>query len=252
MLKKIKASLRTQLYESAGRYALNRGITQRFMNFGYKGALLDLKPEDAAGQLHFQLYNVISAGVDVKGKSVLEIGCGRGGGCYFFSEYKQAGNITGIDQSASNIELAKKLTGKDNVKFLVQSADEMNLPLNSFDAVVNLESSHCYTDKGAFLKNVYSLLKPGGTFMYADIFVSANIGKIRDYLTSLGFTIEKETDITAGVIESLNERTVVRISFFKKVIVPLFLDSFYGYAQSTIYKELHKGEKKYYSFICRK
>jgi ubiquinone/menaquinone biosynthesis C-methylase UbiE len=252
MFKKTKARLRTQLYESAGKYALRKGIAKRFMNFGYKGAGLNLKPGDASEQLHFQLYNVISAGADVKNKSVLEIGCGRGGGCYFFAEYKQAAHVTGIDQSASNIDLAEKLAGGKNTEFLVQSAEEMKLPQKSFDAVVNLESSHCYSDKGAFLKSVFNLLKPDGVFMYADIFFSANLPKVKAYIISLGFTIEQEQDITEGVLGSLKERPVEHVSGFKKYIVPIFLDSFYGYEQSTIYKDLSSGEKKYYSFICRK
>jgi ubiquinone/menaquinone biosynthesis C-methylase UbiE len=222
------------------------------MNFGYKGASLQLKPEDVSEQLHFQLYNVISGGLDVKGKSVLEIGCGRGGGCYFFSEYKQAGFIIGIDQSESNIKIAKKLVGDEKINFWVQSAEDMHLFPESFKVIVNLESSHCYSDKGKFFKNVFDLLKPGGVFMYADIFFSANLPKVKAYIISLGFTIEQEQDITKGVLASLKERPIKHISAFKKYIVPLFLDSFYGYEQSTIYKELSSGEKKYYSFICRK
>ncbi|HXB10951.1 MAG TPA: class I SAM-dependent methyltransferase [Bacteroidia bacterium] len=252
MFKKIKAKLRSQLYESAAKYALKKGINKRFMNFGYKGGSLDLKPEDISEQLSFQLYNVISAGVDIKGKSVLEIGCGRGGGCYFFTEYKQAHSVIAIDESKSNIELAQKLVGEKNSIYFVQSAENMNLFSDSFEVIVNLESSHCYSSKGAFLKDVFKYLKPGGAFIYADIFVSANLQKVKDYLISLGFTIETEQDISHGVLESLKERPAEQVSGFKKYMVPLFLDSFYGYEQSTIFKELTSEEKKYYSFICRK
>lgn len=158
----------------------------------------------------------------------------------------------GIDLSESNIKLARKLTVAEKNTFYCQSAEKINLPQQSFDGVVNLESSHCYADKKVFFENVYALLKPGGTFIYADIFLSVNIPKIKSYLIKLGFILEREQDITQGVIDSLNERPPKNVPFHKKYIVPLFLGSFYGYKQSNNYKKLEKGEKKYVSFIFRK
>lgn len=88
MKRKIKRKLRALLYESAGKYALKRGLSKRFMNLGYKGVPLDLKPGDMSEQLNFQLYNVISSGIDLKEKSILEIGCGRGEAAIFLKNIK--------------------------------------------------------------------------------------------------------------------------------------------------------------------
>lgn len=249
---KIKTRLRDFLYESAGRYALLKGVGKRFMNLGYDGSHMDLIAGDENERLNFQLYNKVVADIDLKNKSVLEIGCGRGGGCYFLKEYKQAGNVTGIDLSESNIKLAKKLVGGEDINFIKQSADNINLPPNSFDSIVNIESSHCYADKKTFLKNVFTLLKPGGVFIYADTFLSKNIPATKTYLLSLGFEITREEDITKCVLESLRKRSSNGVSFFKKNIAPLFLPSFYGYAESNIYKEMLSGEKKYFTLICLK
>jgi len=251
-LKKVKQYLRTLVYESAGRYALIKGSRKRFMNLGYKGLPLDLKPADAEEYLGFQLYHVASLNTNIKDKSILEIGCGRGGGCYFFKEYKKAASVTGIDLSKSNIKLARKHAVGDGINFFCQNAEKINLPNNSFDYIVNIESSHTYSDKKAFAQNVSRLLKPGGIFIYADTFITDTIPKIKDYLKSMGFAIIEEKDITPGIIASLHERPANRVSLFKKRIIPLFMKSFYGYAESNIYKELNEGQKKYLSFICTK
>lgn len=251
-MRRLKIKLGNLFYESAGKYALLIGYTKRFMNLGYKSAALNLKPGDINEGLQFQLYNVVTQNVDLKDKQVLEIGCGRGGGCYFLKEYKHAGNVMGIDLSESNIKLAKKLVNIEHVSFLQQSAEKIDIPPDSFDAVVNIESSHCYTNKKIFVNNVLNVLKTKGCFIYADIFLSENLPKIKEGLVNTGFTIEGEKDITEGVLMSLKERTHTQVSFLKKYIAPLFLRSFFGYENSHIYTELRNGKKIYYTFVCLK
>jgi fatty-acid O-methyltransferase len=157
MLKKIKRKFANLLYEYAGKYALKKGLVKRFMNLGYKGSPFDLNPGDRNEQLNFQLYNVISTGIDLKDKSVLEIGCGRGGGCYFLKEYKKAGNVVGIDLSESNIKLARQLAGTEKITFMRERAEKINLPQQSFDGIMNLESSKMFL---IFLNRVGFLCMP--------------------------------------------------------------------------------------------
>ncbi len=179
---------------------------------------MDLKPEDEGDRVHFQLYDAICGDIDLNYQEILEIGCGRGGGCYYLNTYKHTRSIIGIDQSKSNIELAKKLVGEERIMYFIQSAEDMMLFSDSFNAIINLESSHCYSEKGAFFRDVFKYLKPGGVFIYADIFVAANLHKVKDYLISLGFTIEREKDISLGVLESLKDRPAEHVSAFKRNI----------------------------------
>ena len=53
--------------------------------------------------------------------------------------------------------------------FEVGDAERMPFPDASFDAVVNVESSHCYPSMPAFLSEVRRVLRPGGHFLYADL-----------------------------------------------------------------------------------
>jgi SAM-dependent methyltransferase len=39
----------------------------------------------------------------------------------------------------------------------------------SFDAVINVEASHCYPSLPRFLAEVARVLRPGGHFLYADV-----------------------------------------------------------------------------------
>ena len=48
--------------------------------------------------------------------------------------------------------------------------DADNLPFadQSFDAVINIEASHCYPRLSHFLADVARVLRPGGHFLYVD------------------------------------------------------------------------------------
>ena len=49
--------------------------------------------------------------------------------------------------------------------------DAENLPFedNSFDAIINVESSHCYGNVEQFLREVHRVLRPGGDFLFVDL-----------------------------------------------------------------------------------
>jgi hypothetical protein len=54
------------------------------MNFGYRPSdpaieVLPLLPEDEPDRSAIQLYHHVLGGVDLNGRDVLEMGCGRGG-----------------------------------------------------------------------------------------------------------------------------------------------------------------------------
>jgi ubiquinone/menaquinone biosynthesis C-methylase UbiE len=82
-------------------------------------------------------------------------------------------NITGIDLSKANIEIAnseKVLANADNVRFIVDDAQNLRqIPSDSVDVLLNIESAFHYPDKSAFLGEVHRVLKPGGQFLIADI-----------------------------------------------------------------------------------
>jgi SAM-dependent methyltransferase len=99
--------------------------------------------------LENQLY---SAGVE--GRSVFELGCGRG---ELAAELASAGaaRVTGVDLSPDNIEAARQMAAEDGLsdrmEFRVGNAAEANLP--SHDVVVHHRVICCYPDPKTFLDN---------------------------------------------------------------------------------------------------
>lgn len=109
----------------------------------------------------------------IENKEVVEIGCGNGvQSLYIWQKFNPA-KITGIDLSMANIEIAvseKERMNAEVVSFLVDDAQDMkNIPSESVDVLLNIESAFHYPDKTAFLKEVHRVLKPGGQFLIADI-----------------------------------------------------------------------------------
>ena len=53
--------------------------------------------------------------------------------------------------------------------FIEGSAEDLPFPDESFDAVINIESSHTYPNFSRFLAEVARALRPGGHFLYTDV-----------------------------------------------------------------------------------
>lgn len=91
-----------------------------------------------AGNLPYTLeaYRYFWVGPKVKGKKVLDLGCGSGYGSYYLSLH--ASSVLGIDKDLEAIEWAKKCFHHPNLEFLV--GDALNLQLASkFDVIVCVE-----------------------------------------------------------------------------------------------------------------
>lgn len=109
----------------------------------------------------------------IAGRDVLEIGCGNGiQGIYMMQRFAPA-SYTGIDINRDNLEIAKQESekfGLVNVRFIFDDAQKLSyLEDNTYDTVLNIESALHYPDKGAFLQQVFRVLKPGGHFLIADV-----------------------------------------------------------------------------------
>ena len=101
----------------------------------------------------------------IPGRRVLDAGCGLGGMAIWLAETYGV-HVTGLTNCEPHIAVAKEHAERRGLGHLVEirHGDFMELPFSdaSFDAVLNHES-FCYaTDKLAYLRGVYRVLKPGG------------------------------------------------------------------------------------------
>ena len=184
-----------------------------FLNYGMaepdEGTYAWIRPEDGVYRYHLSLVRRVLQGVDLAGKAVLEIGSGRGGNCYYVSHYTEAQKICGVDLCEANVAFCKQRYSKTGLHFFRGDSQALPLPDESFDVILNVESSHCYPDFDRFLSEVWRVLKQDGIFAYTD-FWSLDILPLDwrarwEALHVSRFELLSEEDITWKVFQALRE-----------------------------------------------
>ncbi len=209
------------------------------------------------------------------GKRVLEVGCGNGVQTKFIYEHYQPATITGLDLNEGNIHIANKEKERrqfTNIRFLVGNAQDMkNIPDNSFDTVINIESAFHYPDKIAFLEELKRVLVPGGAFLIADILTTKKkyegsqsgwrtkmifhhwtLEQYKNGMAKAGLQIVKQEDITNGVIRGFRNypywlRKINIPGFFRRWTFKVF---YFINIRLNIY--LLQNRRKYYIFTGTK
>src|SRR4026208_1839444 len=114
-----------------------------FMNYGFAS------PDDPTTDLQehsLELYRQVVGSANLTGKSLLEIGCGRGGGIAFLRKTLDLSRCLGLDYSKAAVQFCKRNHAQQDLHFLAGDAQNLPLGSNSFDVVVNVESSHSYPE----------------------------------------------------------------------------------------------------------
>lgn len=229
-----------------------------FMNYGFwdeSVAALPLSEQDAPHRVFVGLYERVTRGVNLQGKKVVEIGSGRGGGAAYVARVRQPQLMLGLDYSLQATRLAQRLHDERNLRF--RQGDAMRLPLHfaSFDAVLNVESSHCYASMPQFLSEVARILKAGGTFCWCDMRLRAEWHQVRAQFEAAGLEIQKDTEITVNVLQALDLAAPAKEEIIQ-LLAPKFLHrpiaDFAGMPGSKIYKELQSGQILYGSVLAVK
>jgi SAM-dependent methyltransferase len=242
----------------ASRY---RHITKwTHMNYGYaegpgRGHTIVLKPHDEDERYCHQLYFRAVNGMDLTGKDVIEVSCGRGGGASFIHRYLQSRTVSGIDIAAAAIEFCKRVHRAPGLRFLQGAAEDLPLHDETADAVINVEASLCYGDRNRFYAEVLRVLRPGGYFFYADLQWPDAIDALSATLQGIGFELLQTDDITANVSRALQLDSDRRIEY-ARVNAPFFLRhamrTFGGAPGTRIPTALSDGTMRYYCLTLRK
>jgi ubiquinone/menaquinone biosynthesis C-methylase UbiE len=149
------------------------------------------------------VFEVIGS-VDLNDRTIVEIGCGRGGNAALIAE-KFSGQVIGIDMSSEAIAFCRKTHLSHSIDFRV--GDALNMPLadGSCDAIINVESSHSYGNLPKFLNEVHRICRSGGWFLHTDFLSAEDWDYVRIRLKALGFFTESDRDITANVLASRDQ-----------------------------------------------
>ena len=196
---------------SAGYYAsLSRLIPDprlTFMNYGYAEDGEDfswLADSDRLWRYAINLIRRTIDGVQIRGARVLDVGCGRGGAASYIARYLDPLLVTGLDASRDSIRLCQDRHPHPSVTFVHGSAENIPVGDASFDVVLNVESSHCYPNRGRFFSEVERVLKPGGAFCYADVFRPTDLDDAERLLSEIpNLRVLRMADITPQVVSAI-------------------------------------------------
>ncbi len=218
-----------------------------FMNFGYSkdNKKVELEEKDEANRYSAQLYHLVAAEAEIKGKDILEVGCGRGGGLSYVNRYFKPKSVIGIDLNSKAIEFCNKYYPKDNADFFQANAQDLvPIDTDSVDVVLNVESSHRYLHMDLFLNEVKRVLKNDGIFSFTDFRENHELKELDQQIKDAGFEILKHENITENVVEALKAATPDRIKLVEK-LAPKFL---HGLAKNFAAVE---GSETYNHFVTK-
>ncbi len=112
---------------------------------------------------HMEMPAMVRIVGNIKGKKLLDVGCGAG---THIKKYLRKGAIcNGLDISSTMIELARNEC--PNVEFKIGSFDKMPYKNNSFDVVTASLCVHYVKDMRPLFREVNRVLKKGGMFYYS-------------------------------------------------------------------------------------
>lgn len=115
---------------------------------------------DAAGEWH-QLRPLFP---DLKGKRVLDLGCGYGWHCRYALE-QGAEEVMGIDLSEKMIAQARAFDREPAICYRVCGIEEYEYPSDRWDCVISNLALHYIADLDSVFRQVYRTLKSGGVFI---------------------------------------------------------------------------------------
>ena len=245
------------LYELIG-WVTRDETDLHFMNYGYSDGELDtqliLTPQEEFERYSAQLYHAVGGQVPLAGRRVLDIGSGRGGGARHLHSHFGARETIGCDIAHNAIRFCGKVHGGvPGLSFRQGDATALAFPDDSFDAVVNVESAHCYTDPRAFFSEVRRVLRPDGAFLLADFTpprchpAEARLHLV-DGLSQAGFAITAITDVTAHILRGLDADDARRCREIDRRF-PRFMRRFArlwaGTRESWIYRDFAEGRRAY-------
>lgn len=229
-----------------------------FMNFGYANP--DLYPQmnekDEKNRYQAQLYHLTVHQRDIKDKDVLEVGCGRGGGLSYINRYFKPKSVTGIDLNNKAVKFCNAFYSSEGNNRFVQ-ADAQKLPFDneSFDVLINVESSHRYPEPEKFFSEVKRVLKPGGYFSFVDFRYDYELDDLDNQLKNTGMKLLSKEKITPNVVSALELMSTDRTEMVKRFL-PGFLHklgkNFAAVKGSETYNNFKTGKYEYFHYTFEK
>lgn len=188
--------------------------------------------------------------------SILEIGCGRGGGLRHIVKWFRPKEIIGLDSSKAAIAFCNKTQVRFPYPISYLRGDAHRLPFESkqFHVVINVEASHLYADQGRFFSEVARILKDDGFCLLADYRKTNKNARGMETLfeqaTQAGLVKLAERDITANVTEACQfdaERRAGLIRIAPRLVQP-YLRNYCAMPRTRKFDKFQR-KRRYYFFL---
>jgi ubiquinone/menaquinone biosynthesis C-methylase UbiE len=254
----LKSPIERVWYE--GMSVLDRGADMVFMNYGWAETdadadVLSLLPEDELNRYCIQLYHRVASAIDLVGLNTLEVGCGRGGGASFVMRYLEPRTLTGLDRAGRAIAFCRRHYDAPGLTFVRGDAEAIEFGEDTFDAVINVESSHCYGAMDRFLSGVRRVLKPGGHLLFADLRNQAAVPLLRRQFREAGLVVVEEESLNAAVVRALELDDARKMALIHAKVPRWLQPSFTQFAAmegtTSMYEMLRRGDKQYLRFVLQ-
>lgn len=235
-----------------------RGEEVLFLNYAFEEEPpmgIPLQAGDEPNRACIQLYHHVATQVALREKNVLEVSCGHGGGASYLARTLQPQRYTGLDLNPAGIGFCRQRHQADGLVFADGDAEDLPFEANTFDAVINIEASHCYPGFPRFLAEVARVLRPGGYFLYADFRYRDRLPEWDKAFASAPLNILRIRNINAEVLRGMDRNSPRSMDLIVRHL-PKFLHSlsrdFAGVKGSRVYNALSSGELSYRSCCLQK
>jgi ubiquinone/menaquinone biosynthesis C-methylase UbiE len=225
-----------------------------FLNYAFddeRQPELILESSDEANRGCIQLYHHVGSQVSLRGRNVLEVSCGHGGGASYLTRMMGPSQYVGLDLNPQGIHFCRARHSIDNLTFINGDAEALPFPSGSFDVVVNVEASHCYPRFARFLQEVHRVLRPQGHLLYADFRFASGLVEWERDLSASALRKLRSRIINTEVLRGM-ERNSARSAKLIEQHLPGFLHSlgrdFAGVVGSRIHEALRTGTMSYRSY----
>lgn len=252
-----------KLHQKAQKYVypyITRRLADRdvlFLNWGYEQSppmAVPLEPPDEPDRYSIQLYHRTATQVNLMDKRVLEVSCGHGGGASYLARALQPASCAGLDLNPAAIAFCQKRHQVAGLEFVQGSAEDLPFPDQSFDAVINVQSSVHYSRFPRFLAEVARVLCAGGHFLYADLRFREQIADWEAALAVAPMRMLSQNEINAevlrGIVKNAQQWQHVIDRRMVRVLFGLPRDAA-GVRNSPAYRYLQSGRLSYrmYDFV---
>lgn len=125
-----------------------------------------LRQKEGNANALFETPALFSLLPDLKGKRILDLGCGCGDHCAEFIRLGAA-SVTAIDISAKMLEAAREQNADPKISYINMPMEDISSLEGGFDIAVSSLAIHYVEDYSGLVRNIHELLTSKGLFVFS-------------------------------------------------------------------------------------